>query len=286
MEVQWIVDNVLNFTPHIAVLALVIAAYAIFDRHWPVAIASLLIVAVGTGFIARSDALLVRAQECGVGTRVTIATFNVQNGRADLDAFARFIEAEDVDIVVLEEMSSLAIAGAGSLYEQFSYRASSRPRWVEILSKEPLEEVGSFHVPGQSKMRRIWRVTLTDPVATDLYFLHGMTPRSAIHREMRSNQFALVAELLGETSTPAIVVGDMNATILDPSFAAMLRATDLRSAVAGRADAPSWPVILGPFGVHIDHVLERGFEVCSVTYGSSFGSDHRPMVVELGVPAS
>ena len=88
-------------------------------------------------------------------------------------------------------------------------------------------------------------------------------------------------DLLGDTSRPAILLGDMNATILDPPFASMLRATGLRSSIDGHRDSPSWPSGTGPFGIRIDHVLERGFEVCSVTRGPSLGSDHRPVVVRL-----
>jgi endonuclease/exonuclease/phosphatase (EEP) superfamily protein YafD len=281
MEIRWIVDNALNFAPHGAVLALAVAAYAIFGRHWSMAIASLLIVVVAGAYIARSDALLAHAHECSSEPRLTVATFNVQAGAADLEAFAEFVEARDVDVIVLQEMTAIAAFRASSLQEAYPYSAASRPRWVEIVSKVPLESVGSFHVPAQSEARRIWRVTLSEPVATDLYFLHGMTPRSALHHGMRSDQFSVLEDVVGDASTPAIVLGDMNATVLDPSFSRMLRATGLQTAVDGRRDSSSWPSSIGLLGVRIDHVLQRGFEVCSVERGPSFGSDHRPVVVEL-----
>lgn len=286
MEIRWIVDNALNFAPHAAVLALAVAAYAIFGRHWSLAIASLLIVVVGGAYIARSDALLARAHECGNGPRLTVATFNIQAGAADLDAFVEFAEARDVDVIVFQEMNSIAAFRANSLHEAYPYSAASRPRWVEIVSKVPLESVGSFHVPAQSEARRVWRVTLTEPIATDLYFLHGMTPRSALHHGMRADQFSVLEEVVGDASTPAIVLGDMNATVLDPSFSAMLRATGLRTAVDGRRDSSSWPTGIGLLGIRIDHVLQRGFEVCSVERGPSFGSDHRPVVAELAATSS
>ncbi len=284
MEIRWVVDNALNFAPHAAVFALAVAAYAIFGRHWSLAIGSLLVVVVAGAYIARSDTLLAQAQECGPAPRLSVATFNVQAGGADLEAFARFVEERDVDIVVLQEMTPRASFGARALYDSYPFGAASQPRWIEILSRVPLESVESFHVPAQAEDRRIWRVALTEPFATDLYFLHGMTPRDALHHGIRGDQFAVLEGLLEGTSTPAIVAGDMNATVLDPAFSGLLRATDLQTAVDGRRDSASWPSGLGFLGVRIDHVLQRGFEVCAVDRGPSFGSDHRPVIVELAAP--
>lgn len=286
MDIRWIVDNALNFTPHLAVLALALAAYAIFGRHWTITIAALVFVVLSVGYIARSDALLARAHDCGPVPQLRIATFNVQAGAADLEEFAQYAEREDIEIVILEEMTRSASFRADALYERYPYRAASSPRWVEILSTIPLDSVGSYRVFGESQARHVWRATITDPFAAEIYFFHGQTSRSADLHEVRSKQYDLVTALLGETSTPAIVVGDMNATVLDPTFASMLRATDLRTSVDGHHESPSWPSGSGPLGIRIDHVLERGFEVCSVDVGPSLGSDHRAVVVGLAASQS
>ncbi|MDA0351665.1 MAG: endonuclease/exonuclease/phosphatase family protein [Chloroflexi bacterium] len=281
MEVRWIVDNALNFAPHVAVLALAVVAYSVFGRHWSLAIVSMVVVVFAGAYIARSDALLARAHDCPATPRLRIATFNVQAGAADFDAFAQLVEEQDVQIVVLEEMTFNASFYASALYERYPYRVASSPRWIEVLSTVPLDSVGSFNVFGQSEARRIWRATLTEPFQTDLYFFHAMTSRSAFLHNIRSDQYAVLEEVLDQSPGPAIVVGDMNATVLDPSFGALLRSTGLRTGVDGRRDAASWPSGLGWLGLRIDHVLQRGFEVCDASRGSSFGSDHRPVIVEL-----
>lgn len=281
MELRWLIDDALNFTPHLAVLGLAVVAYAIFGRHWPLAVLSLLLVVVAVGYVARSDALLVRAHECGPGARLKVATFNVAKGDADLEAIARFVEAENVDIVVLQELTAFPTGEAERLLERYPYRTFSNPRWLAIFSTTPFGSVEAFSVFMQSEARQVWRATVVEPFPADLYFLHGMKPDSALHHEMRSTQFARIEDLVGDASTATIVAGDFHATVLDPTFAGMLRRTGLRSAVDGRRDSPTWPAAIGPLGIRIDHVLERGFEVCAVERGPSFGSDHRVLIVEL-----
>ena len=125
------------------------------------------------------------------------------------------------------------------------------------------------------------RVQITTPVPVELYFMHGARPRSGQRLRLRELQFTAVEEALAGTSVPTLVVGDMNATVLSPAFASMLRRTGLRAAISGHHDSPSWPSVAGPLGVRTDHVLVRGFEVCRVDRGPSFGSDHHAIVAEL-----
>ena len=54
MELRWVIDNALNFAPHAAVIALALAAYAIFGRHWSLAVVSLLVVVVAGGSLGSS----------------------------------------------------------------------------------------------------------------------------------------------------------------------------------------------------------------------------------------
>jgi len=281
MEWRWLVDNALNFAPYVTVLAFAAAAYAVFGRQWPLAILSLLIVVGAGGYMVRSDALLARAHDCGAVPRLRIATFNVQAGAADLQAFAQFTEERGIHVVVLQEMTFDASLDAGALYDRYPHRAASSPRWIEILSTVPLADVGSYHVFGQSEERRVWQARLSEPFEAELYFLHAQNSRSALLHSVRIGQFQVLDGLLASGDLSAIVAGDMNATVLDPSFAGLLHNTGLRSAIAGRRDSPSWPSSAGPLGLRIDHVLQRGFEVCDVTVGPGFGSDHRPVVVEL-----
>lgn len=283
MEIRWIIDNALNFAPHAVVLVLAVGAYAVFGRHWPLAIASLVVVLLAGGYIARSDALLVRAQSCEADARITVATFNIQTTRSDLGSFARYAEAEGVDVIILQERTFFAGRRATELYERYPYRVASSPPWIEIVSKVPLDDVEAFPVSREGPDRWIWKATIADPLDIDLYFFHAVSARSPHDGDARSRQFELVKELL-DGSEPVIVAGDLNASVLDPSLASMLRSTGLRSAVSGRRDSPTWPSGLGFLGIRIDHVLERGFEVCRVETGPSFGSDHRPVVVELARP--
>jgi endonuclease/exonuclease/phosphatase (EEP) superfamily protein YafD len=282
MEWPRFLENVLNFTPQIAAFLLVVAAFAVFRRRWLIAATGLLVVLLVGAYVFRSDALLARAGDCSnAGPTLRIATFNLQGGRGDLDAFAHFAEEHDVQVVVLQELTFEAAFRARALDARYPYSVVSNPAWVAILSTDPLAEVGSYNVFGQTEQRRIWQATLTEPFAARLIFFHAQNSRSELLNTMRLDQYEVVEQVLAADDAPAIVAGDMNATVLDRAFAAMLRATGLRSAIEGTRDSPSWPSGLGWFGIRIDHVLERGYQVCDVTIGPDLGSDHRPVAVEL-----
>jgi endonuclease/exonuclease/phosphatase (EEP) superfamily protein YafD len=76
-----------------------------------------------------------------------------------------------------------------------------------------------------------------------------------------------------------LLMGDFNATPWSAVFRRLLRAGFRR---AGAGLSPTWPSILGPFGIPIDHVLMHGpIEARSVEVGPDVGSDHRPLLVTL-----
>jgi endonuclease/exonuclease/phosphatase (EEP) superfamily protein YafD len=66
----------------------------------------------------------------------------------------------------------------------------------------------------------------------------------------------------------------------------MLADGRLHDAAAGRGWQATWPTFLPPLGIRIDHALvSGGIRVNSFQRGRLQGSDHRPIVVDLLLPA-
>ncbi|MBM3140716.1 MAG: hypothetical protein FJZ92_11080 [Chloroflexi bacterium] len=93
---------------------------------------------------------------------------------------------------------------------------------------------------------------------------------------------ALLASEARAVAGPLLVVGDLNASTLSPSFARLLWRTGLRVATATR-----WPDATyhayGRLAVRLDHVLVRGVGVAGEQVFELAGSDHRGVAVEVAL---
>jgi endonuclease/exonuclease/phosphatase (EEP) superfamily protein YafD len=86
--------------------------------------------------------------------------------------------------------------------------------------------------------------------------------------------------------TAALVVGDLNTTDFSPCFRDFLKASGLQDSRQGRGIQASW----GPFPlleIAIDHCLTAPeIAVMQRRVGPHLGSDHRPVIIDLRLPAA
>lgn len=84
---------------------------------------------------------------------------------------------------------------------------------------------------------------------------------------------------------PKLLVGDFNTTMWSPYFADLVKDSGLRDARTGRGLYPSWNAALPAFlRIPIDHCLVGDkIEVESLETGNYTGSDHRPLILNVGI---
>ena len=80
-----------------------------------------------------------------------------------------------------------------------------------------------------------------------------------------------------------IVIGDLNMTPASKRFTNFLKETNLYTYTSYKHPTFTWPTLLPSYlGVQIDHVLfSKNFKVIKKKTINHFGSDHRPLVVDL-----
>ena len=113
-----------------------------------------------------------------------------------------------------------------------------------------------------------------------LYGVHLPAPISALQMRQRQAQLVWLRER-GASPTPAIVAGDLNTTVVSPSWATL--GEHFRRPTG--ASVATWPATLGPLGLSIDHVLVSDAWVADPPH--PFGlrdSDHRGVRVVVGWP--
>lgn len=230
----------------------------------------------------------------GTGCTLRLVTANlfVENERGPND-FLAFIAAQQPDILVTQETRpewESAIREAGL----FSFESSSdMPERddMKVFSRLPIVNDRSLGVHRIGMWDRFpVRLELQYGRSTlVLYAMHPHTPRSRWQWNARSSYLDQAARAIAADvgKAPVIAVGDWNTPTYSPYFRDFLNSSHLFSVGDGYPwDVTRFTMKLAPFlhiGSTIDHVaVSSRFSVVRRSIGPDFGSNHSPVVVDLG----
>jgi endonuclease/exonuclease/phosphatase (EEP) superfamily protein YafD len=220
-----------------------------------------------------------------------VLSVNLRIGGADTAQVVRLAVAEHVDLLVLEEVTpsaraGLHRAGVDRLFPHRAGRTDPGSRGTLVFSRAPLSHVRRLG-PGVTGC-----FAMDVALRTGRVHLVAAHPRAPIasYADWRADQ-RLLRRSAQALRGPALVVGDLNATLDHPDLHALLRAGYVDAASQARARwQPTWPSgdrlpVLGlpvPPLFAIDHVLLRGGPraVDTRTVEVS-GTDHRGLLVTL-----
>lgn len=152
-----------------------------------------------------------------------------------------------------------------------------------MYSKLPIRDEPPADVfrPSEVNNQSLAATVLFDGQPLHIWVVHPTSPLSQDGRGKGRGEVLELANAIARRSGPTLVVGDMNRTDGSPIFGEFLRNSGLRDTRLGFGRQPSWPV-WSPYRLAIDHAFV-GPELAVVDrqLGSSIGSDHLPLVVEL-----
>jgi len=185
-------------------------------------------------------------------------------------------------VVVFEELREDFPTALPELAARYPYHISTTEPWVTLASRLPLEGARRIDLPLIDDPGRL-PLTATVTVGgrpVTLFAIHVMPPLNSAANALHTAQYHLLAQQVALTTPgPLLVLGDFNATPLSPPFAGFLRSSGLRLSNMGDQTPTHFP--RSWLGLRIDHVLERGFEVCGEQVVTLTGSDHRGVAVDL-----
>lgn len=222
-----------------------------------------------------------------VGTPIAqarVATANVQFHNTDRAATQAAIAALETDLVALQEVTSSDEAAL-----------RTNPRWpfqvwsskaditkVALLSRHRIVTHNIHAFDGASVLEAL--VDLGESPLR-VFVIHPMAPVDAEQTMRRDRQLAMLARELDieRHPEPVVVLGDFNLSPGAPMWRTFAGYTGLRRA-PGKAPA-TWPSMLGPFGITIDHIVARGASLGEVSAFIIPGSDHRGVMGTVFVEA-
>ena len=227
------------------------------------------------------------ARPPGGEERLVLMFANVYAGNEDYNALLASVAEVRPDVLALAEVTPAWASQLGALGREYPYY-SLLPRpggsGLALFSRLPLEGPEGLDIDAST--HPVMRARVLLPRASlSLLVMHPPTPMRPDKLAQRAAQFRRADELLGPE--PRALVGDLNVTPWSPYFRELLALARLRDAREGAGLVPTWPSPLPAFlRIPIDHCLvSESVEVLSVRAGPRTGSDHLPLVVELGLPA-
>lgn len=277
--------------PAVAVGLLILTALAVLTRRrwWPQALAVALVAALALGYVIVSRAIAGTGP--GSGRTLTLLSFNVEDGHADVAALASTIDTQRPDLVVLPEAGDRyrqlllpMVAGLGYRSWTTGIPGGEDVEGILILAAPSVGDVTVEPLHAGTKFR--WVQLFGGMLGvTHVVAVHAAAPLPGQMRRWLLDTRTL-QRWCGPGRGPNILIGDFNAT-LDQSL--------LRSATSGCVDAAAergrglvatWPSDLPRWlGIQIDHVFtDGGIQPANLEVLDIPGSDHRALLTRVIVP--
>ncbi|MGH3565205.1 MAG: endonuclease/exonuclease/phosphatase family protein [Pseudonocardia sp.] len=272
----------------IAVLAVLGLLLIVERRVLPFAAGVLAVVITGSCVVL--PRMIVDNPAPGPGRSLTVLAFNVFDGDTDVEQLARLIELEHPTLVSLPEAGDAYRSRLAPLVEPLGYtlHTSTGPGTADVagvtaLVRDDLDDV-AVTIDESTPFASL---VITGGGLGELRFVayHAIAPVPGTVPQWRSDLARLGTWCTGPT--PAIIAGDLNATLDHSVLRAVMVGCVDAAEQRGRGLLPTWgptprTQLLGP---QIDHVLATepiSTETFDVRHLA--GSDHRAVLTRLRLP--
>lgn len=247
--------------------------------------------------------LFLRDSSAPSGTSfIRLVLFNAQVENPRKQDVADWVEREAFDLVVLQEATD-------DLCDRIDARGNYRRVVADLLPGVDAKRSSAIHLRVASAIEvegvaihraedRSYRLALLEArlkkgATSFVVFTPRLpTPLTSDRREVRRRMIeTLIARANAERSAgrSVLVVADLNTTPFAYEFQDLLERADLRDTAAGAGYSPTWrgSGLLAAIRLPIDHVLTSPdfFVVERRVFEDRLGSDHHPVIVELGIAA-
>ncbi len=220
----------------------------------------------------------------GGGARVLLANINTAN-RAH-EKVLSLIRSANPDIMILLEVNRAWVSELRALEADYPYALRS-PRednfGIALFSRLPFTDGRVAHLGRPALPSIIARFEVGGRPLT-LIGTHALPPLGSRYSRARNQHLEALADLAALQEDPVMVLGDLNVTPWSPFFRDLLRDGALRNARKGYGLRPTWPTMLPPLLIPVDHCLvSSGVVVHDCRAGRNVGSDHYPLVVDFSL---
>ncbi|MCT7958749.1 endonuclease/exonuclease/phosphatase family protein [Laspinema palackyanum] len=153
---------------------------------------------------------------------------------------------------------------------------------IALYSSLPLTRVYENSLDSQ-KRGVIAQISFPEKVLS-IVVAHTNIPLSKNLFKKRNQQLEAIADYVAPLNNPTLVVGDFNISLWSPIYKKFVKNSNLKNARSGFGIMPTWPSLNPLLSIPIDHCfVNREIQVLNTRKGPNIGSDHLPLVTDLGV---
>ena len=214
---------------------------------------------------------------------IKLMIFNISynNPTENFENIKSLILSEKIDILQFQEVSPQMNKKIRSLKSIFPYSTGlDKPLDLFdslILSKYPLlnTEIGQHRLVQTNFILNEKKISILG--------IHLFPGGTQVNLNYALQQTNYLKEAVNNINTNLILLGDLNMTSSSKRFTNFLKDTNLYTYSSFKNITSTWPAFLPNYlGIQIDHVLfTKNFRLISKKIANNFGSDHRPLIVEL-----
>jgi len=220
-----------------------------------------------------------------VGPPVKAIFMNLMVTNREYGKAAECVRSHDPDFVAVAELNEAWLTSLRQRLQDYPHvvsRTREDPFGIGLFSKRPFTlstvlDLGTLGFPTikASIMAGGRRLTI--------FVVHPPAPIAEMFREEQVKQMKRLAALVMKEKD-VVVLGDLNTTQWSPLFRDLLGNAGLLDCRSGFGLHPTWPTTFPWLLIPIDHCLvSNSLVVRKLTTGPTIGSDHYPLVLELGV---
>lgn len=220
----------------------------------------------------------------GSGPTARAMSANVYWLNHEYERVIELVKREQPDFVLFLEVTPEWREALEALSAEYPY-ATKADRMgtsgMELISRRPLANVEVKNIGGAPAI--VAEVEIDGQTLT-LIGAHPASPGTAMHFDVRNQQYASLARIARRQQGPVMLLGDLNSTSWSPFFQQLLSDAGLRDSRRGFGVEGSWPGLPLPLRIPIDHCLTSPeISIWNRQVGPKIGSDHRPIVIDFSL---
>ena len=217
-----------------------------------------------------------------------LASINVHTGNPHWELVVDFISSFSPDIVLLTEVNQDWLTRLQVLEKDYAYHVSKSREdnfGIALFSKVAPDRLEILNLVA-GEIPSILMTFSSGSSTCTLVGTHPLPPRNREYSIVRNLQLRELSAFFQKVRGEKILLGDLNTPPWSGYFHDLLTGAGLKDSAKGFGISVTWPVqawVL--FGIPIDHcLLSPALQVHERQVGPAVGSDHYPILVDIGIP--
>lgn len=221
--------------------------------------------------------------------RLKVVQMNLLILNRERDRALQVIQTLNPDVIGLEEVDTAwqtFLSHSPQIKKQFPYRYFIETGELALFSRLPVQsfQAKAYPIPAHKHWVGIARISINKEKVVTVMLMHPHNPilPGGVVNQARHVEALVAAQ--HQLPRPLVVIGDFNMTPWIQTFRRLQQGLGLKNSMTGFGLQTSWPSYVSFLGIPIDHCLvSEEVVVLSRKLGPYTGSDHLPVVLELGV---